>query len=121
MSVENRRINPRKTRPCVTTGPRGLLRDVVIPVIFILLFSIIFLQLVVAATKFTLEPAVLEAAAKKYGEDARKRLLAWQDLVRKDESATEMEKLEKVNNFFNSVDYVSDALHWLKKDYWATP
>ena len=35
--------------------------------------------------------------------------------------STDLEKLEKVNRFFNQVNFVSDAIHWQKKDYWATP
>lgn len=79
------------------------------------------LQLVIAGGDFTLAPALLDAAEERFGKDARLRLLAWQRLVQEDESRNDEEKLKKVNDFFNSVDYVSDELHWRKKDYWATP
>lgn len=78
-------------------------------------------QIVSARGNFTLDPSILAAAEKKYGNGARKRLLNWQQLVRDDTSGTDLEKLEKVNRFFNRITFVSDATHWLKKDYWATP
>jgi predicted transglutaminase-like cysteine proteinase len=32
-----------------------------------------------------------------------------------------MEKLEKVNDFFNQMEFVDDIIHWKVEDYWATP
>ncbi|MCG2742688.1 MAG: transglutaminase-like cysteine peptidase [Desulfobacteraceae bacterium] len=78
-------------------------------------------HIVSASGNFTLDSSVLNAAEKEYGVGARKRLVAWQQFVREDTSRTDMEKLEKVNSFFNQVNFVSDAIHWSKKDYWATP
>lgn len=63
----------------------------------------------------------LADAKKQYGIEAQERLLEWQDLVREDTSTTEMEKLIKVNHFFNQIRFVSDSLHWKQNDYWATP
>jgi predicted transglutaminase-like cysteine proteinase len=87
----------------------------------LLLSSLLVAQLVTARGDFVLEASVLDAAEKKYGGGARKRLLAWQQFVHDDTSNTDLEKLEKVNRFFNTNNFVSDAIHWLKKDYWATP
>ena len=88
-----------------------------------ILLSVLFLvvHIVSASGNFTLDASILNAAEKKYGADARKRLIAWQELIREDTSRTDLEKLEKVNKFFNQVNFVSDGLHWGKKDYWATP
>ncbi|MBU0664835.1 MAG: transglutaminase-like cysteine peptidase [Proteobacteria bacterium] len=90
---------------------------------FGIVFSLFFFagHIVSANGNFTLDSSLLNAAEKKYGVGARKRLMAWQQFVREDTSRTDMEKLEKVNRFFNQVNFVSDAIHWLKKDYWATP
>ena len=90
-------------------------------ILIILLSFSFFLQFVVAGSNFSLEPSVLDAAEKKYGSEARNRLLGWERLIREDSSASDLDKLNKVNDFFNSLEYVSDAQHWLKKDYWATP
>lgn len=87
----------------------------------LLLCSLLVAQIVAARGDFILEASLLDAAEKKYGDGARKRLLAWQRFVHDDTSNTDLEKLEKVNRFFNTNNFVSDAIHWLKKDYWATP
>ncbi|MDD2759273.1 MAG: transglutaminase-like cysteine peptidase, partial [Methylomonas sp.] len=37
-------------------------------------------------------------------------------------SASEIDKLRLVNDFFNqNIRFVSDMMLWLKEDYWATP
>jgi len=64
---------------------------------------------------------LLDRVEQKHGDLARKRLLAWQDLIRQDGSTTDREKLDKVNAFFNRVEFVSDLLLWKQEDYWATP
>lgn len=74
-----------------------------------------------AKGNFTLDTAIIDAAEKKYGIEARERLLAWQQFIRNDDSSTDLQKLEKVNHFFNKIDFISDAVHWQKGDYWATP
>ena len=33
----------------------------------------------------------------------------------------EAKKLQVVNNFFNQIPFISDAIHWKQQDYWATP
>ncbi len=71
--------------------------------------------------KFRLDEDVLAEAEKKYGTSARGRLNEWEELIRSDNSATDMEKLVKVNDFFNRLDFVDDNLHWGQQDYWATP
>ena len=88
--------------------------------ISVLLLSFVALILLAKGT-FTLDTAILAAAEKKYGIEARERLLAWQQFIRDDGSMSDFEKLEKVNNFFNELTFVSDAIHWRQTDYWATP
>lgn len=70
---------------------------------------------------FSLDEKILAQAEKEYGAGARKRLEAWVRLIREDRSKTDLEKLEKVNSFFNQLQFVDDILHWKKNDYWATP
>lgn len=45
----------------------------------------------------------------------------WTGLIDTLKTRTFHEKLEKVNNFFNQLTYVSDEANWKEKDYWATP
>jgi len=88
---------------------------------FVLILSFLFICIVAARETFTLDTSILDAAEKRYGTDALERLLDWQRFIRDDDSHTELEKLEKVNSFFNKLTFVSDAIHWQKNDYWATP
>lgn len=74
-----------------------------------------------AKDTFTLDIAILDAAESRYGVDARRRLLAWQSFVRDDDSDNDRQKLERVNSFFNKLEFISDQVHWGEKDYWATP
>lgn len=70
---------------------------------------------------FRLNKEVLIKAEKKYGKEAVDRLIRWEDLIRRDKSAAELDKLEKVNKFFNKMEFVNDIDLWGVKDYWATP
>lgn len=63
----------------------------------------------------------LASVEKRYGAPARKRLLAWRELMESNHNKPELEKLELVNQFFNQVIFVSDIEHWGQEDYWATP
>lgn len=84
-----------------------------------LLFSM--LSIVYSSDIFTLPEELLTAATNQYGEPARRRLLSWQSLIRDNSDLTDREKLEKVNKFFNQLQFVDDSLHYKKSDYWATP
>lgn len=76
---------------------------------------------VLTGTNFSLDEKILSEAEKEYGPGARKRLNAWVQMIREDQSKTDAEKLEKVNSFFNQLQFVDDIIHWKMKDYWATP
>lgn len=69
---------------------------------------------------FVIGERTLRLMEKRYGGEARTRLLAWQDLVRSVEG-DERYKLERVNRFFNTITFVDDEVHWKKADHWATP
>jgi predicted transglutaminase-like cysteine proteinase len=70
---------------------------------------------------FHLDKELLDKAERKYGTSARSLLIAWENLIDTDTSQNDREKLEKVNNFFNRMEYVDDIYHWGQRDYWATP
>ncbi|MDH5357406.1 MAG: transglutaminase-like cysteine peptidase [Gammaproteobacteria bacterium] len=59
---------------------------------------------------------------QKYNKFARKRVESWQELIEVSQDLTDDEKLNVVNNFFNSnVMFIDDQALWGKEDYWATP
>ena len=72
---------------------------------------------------FRINRELLKQAEIKYGKNAATRLLEWEDIIRTtDRSKSDREKLEKVNQFFNTrIRYASDVEVWGVKDYWATP
>lgn len=76
---------------------------------------------VYALQEVLFDEKVISRAQEKYGTEAVNRIQALQDLIKNDNSKTEVEKLEKVNRFFNQYSFVDDIDHWGKKDYWATP
>ena len=86
-----------------------------------LVLAVLFLLSVRADIGFELDSRLLDKVEKKHGAVARNRLIRWQELITSDKSTTDLEKLAKVNDFFNQVQFVSDILLWKKTDYWATP
>jgi predicted transglutaminase-like cysteine proteinase len=89
----------------------------------LLVFGGILLGIVpiIIGGNFHLAKEVLDKAEQKYGTPARNLLVAWENLINTDTSTTDREKLEKVNNFFNRMEYIEDIYHWQQNDYWATP
>lgn len=92
----------------------------------ILLLVVVFVGLLITGSvltgeKFHIDRKVLQKVQEKYGKEAVMRLVSWEDLLR-DNSATDREKLEKVNSFFNkNIVFVSDMDNYGVEDYWATP
>lgn len=69
-----------------------------------------------------LDEEVLKKAEERCGREAPARLISWEKLVRREQVATDRDKLDKVNTFFNAtLKYVEDSDLWGVKDYWATP
>jgi predicted transglutaminase-like cysteine proteinase len=93
-----------------------------------LLFFLIVLEITIFAgalftvEKFYINRKVLEKAQAKYGKAALTRLVSWEKLIQDNSGLTDMEKLRKVNSFFNKqIIFVNDIDLYGKKDYWATP
>lgn len=58
----------------------------------------------------------------KYGKYAKSRITQWQKLVVSAKGLSDLEKLKKVNDFFNQrIKFVDDINLWNVNDYWATP
>jgi len=93
---------------------------------FILLLILTFAGLVITGhvltgEKFHLDEKVLQKAQEKYGQEARLRLVSWEDIL-KHNGGSDIEKLEKINSYFNKkIVFVNDADLYGAKDYWATP
>ena len=50
-----------------------------------------------------------------------KRFIQWETLIKSAGEDNEWQMINRVNQFFNQIHYVSDAHLWGEIDYWATP
>ena len=86
-----------------------------------LCFGVAVLTVTLFSTvEFILSDMVLEKVEKEYGAFARKRVLALVSMMNRAKDVGELDKLEKVNDFFNNTPYHSDQSVWGVSDYWAT-
>jgi len=74
---------------------------------------------VTAGSLFSVE--MVQWVRANYGDQAVSRMQAWQQLIARQQTLSEMEKLDRVNRFFNQLRYRSDLSIWGRSDYWATP
>jgi len=61
-------------------------------------------------------------ASQRYGENARNSIYELQTLISELKSASEIDKLKRINDFFNQkITFDDDNTIWGEPDYWATP
>lgn len=87
--------------------------------IAVLLVAVVVVPLVANETLVP-PPAQLREQAEALAPASARRVRAWADLLESNPGGTH-ERLRAVNDFFNTLEFVSDALHWGETDYWATP
>jgi predicted transglutaminase-like cysteine proteinase len=63
----------------------------------------------------------IDKYGEKYGEKSIIRLNAWDKMMENAKKSDIFEKLKIVNDFFNTIKYMTDIKHWNENDYWATP
>jgi predicted transglutaminase-like cysteine proteinase len=73
-----------------------------------------------SSPEFSITKAFLEKIEREYGPFAARRAYALVQMMNETRDANELEKLEKVNDFFNQTPYASDKETWGESDYWAT-
>ncbi|MEN8108532.1 MAG: transglutaminase-like cysteine peptidase [Pseudomonadota bacterium] len=71
--------------------------------------------------EFTLNKQAIAKIQLEHGEYARRRVVFWQKLMRSGLRLSDTDKLQRVNSFFNELEFVNDDKHWGEHDYWATP
>jgi predicted transglutaminase-like cysteine proteinase len=87
----------------------------------LVLIGLIVTGYVFTGEKFHIDQKILQKAQDKYGQEARGRLVSWEDILKHDGS-TDREKLEKINSFFNKkIVFSNDTDIYGVNDYWATP
>nr|WP_324259578.1 transglutaminase-like cysteine peptidase [Cellvibrio fontiphilus] len=58
----------------------------------------------------------------RYGEDGAGLLRAWNQMLDTSQTLDDVQKITRVNDFFNRhIRYSDDVTLWQKSDYWATP
>lgn len=61
-------------------------------------------------------------ARERYGEETYRDILQLEQLVSQIKTAPEVERLKKINDFFNQkILFADDTAVWGQSDYWATP
>lgn len=75
----------------------------------------------VADSNIVFNDALFNKIRSQYDDDALERVRDWQTLLSENLDLPIDEKLYRVNNFFNELEFVDDIDHWGKDDYWATP
>lgn len=89
---------------------------------FYFVFGIVFQCLLGSALALVFEQSDLDLIKKKYGTAAQQRFIAWQKLTNEVSGLSDLDKLKRVNDFFNqNTAFVEDKVQWQKEDYWATP
>lgn len=59
---------------------------------------------------------------RQYDDNAIARAKRWQSQLESLQQASEWQKINKINNFFNrEIIYKTDMQLWKKQDYWASP
>jgi len=86
----------------------------------ILLLSLLFLNSLYAKEPYV-DDELMSKITAKYKIFAKKRFYFLQKTLDSVQDASDKEKLEAVNNYFNNVRYVPDIKVYKKSDYWATP
>ncbi|MCL1112007.1 transglutaminase-like cysteine peptidase [Shewanella basaltis] len=64
---------------------------------------------------------VVSALSKRYGERAALRANAWFNIIDEAQQLSDIDKLNKVNNFFNLFRFIDDKILWGDSNYWASP
>jgi len=87
----------------------------------LMFISILFSIAVTMAGNNGFSPAFLNSIAAQFGQSAKNRVVAWQNLILNHRGDSDWESIHTVNDFFNRVRFISDKKHWHRADYWATP
>lgn len=87
-----------------------------------LISAILWLGVAIAVAEgIGLTAEVVAWAKQNFGDQAGERVASWHRLMQQGDQLDDVEKLRRVNDFFNQIPYQSDTELWGKEDYWATP
>ena len=65
---------------------------------------------------------IMQLAQQRYGANAVQTVQQWRTLLHDAQELSELDKIKKVNDFFNrKIEFRDDQEIWGLSDYWATP
>lgn len=64
---------------------------------------------------------LIQRIERENGPQAAARASHWFALIERGRSASDAERLQLANSFFNRARFTTDAEIWQREDYWATP
>ncbi|MCJ8348594.1 transglutaminase-like cysteine peptidase [Moritella sp.] len=64
---------------------------------------------------------IVAALNDNYGQRAAQRGRAWLAIMANSGGASTVDKLAKINRFFNQLQFIDDSKLWGVENYWATP
>lgn len=76
--------------------------------------------ILLSSPEFSIAKIFLDKIEREYGSFAVRRAYALVQMMNEARDLDEMEKMERVNDFFNQTPYVSDKVTYGVSDYWAT-
>jgi len=90
------------------------------------ILSVIFYVIVFSSPLYSfnyhfLSDEFIQKIQKKHGDYPARRFKAWRKVVRNSMALSDLEKISKVNDFFNQLNYMSDISYKGEPDYWMTP
>ena len=88
--------------------------------LYFTLFVLLLNSNLYAKDIYTIDAKTLNLAQKEHGKEAKVRLINLVKLLNQLQEKTELQKLEAINDFFNTITYNNDINIWNIKDYWAT-
>jgi predicted transglutaminase-like cysteine proteinase len=88
---------------------------------FIMASALLVSCLYAAPTQELNQQQTVSALSKRYGDRAGLRANAWFKIVSDSQQLADIDKLEKVNQFFNLFRFIDDQTLWGESNYWASP
>ncbi len=85
------------------------------------LIILFFISTLFAFNGGPISEKIMKKAERKYSGHVLSRYLSYNTMLEQAEHLNLNNKLNLVNEFFNSVTYESDIKTWKQDDYWATP
>ena len=86
-----------------------------------LLFAVCLALVSIPTASFAFSLPQLFVTSKPQTNQYELRIQAWKNLIIESKDDNDWQKLNKVNQFFNRINFIADKTQWGVEDYWASP